>query len=73
MQEIFNLIKEHKFKQLFNFIKENNITDLDIKDDNNIYFINHIINNNQYELLKNIINIENINLRSLIKLNISCI
>lgn len=60
MLELFNLIKQNKFEEIINFILENKILDLDIKDKNDNYLINYIILNNQIELLNKLLNIENI-------------
>jgi ankyrin repeat protein len=51
-EEIFNLIKKHKFKEIYNLIKNNKITEFDIKDNNYNYFIQYIINYNQIEIIK---------------------
>jgi ankyrin repeat protein len=53
---IFDLIKSQKFNKISKLITNNKITNLDIKDSNNNYFIQYIINYNQYKLLKLILN-----------------
>lgn len=50
--EIFNLIKNKKFKILYNKIKNEEIINYNIYDENYIYFINYIILNNEYDNLK---------------------
>jgi ankyrin repeat protein len=52
INQIFNLIKNQKFDELYKIIKSNKITDLDIRDENFNYFIQYIINYNRIELLE---------------------
>ena len=49
---IFNLIKDNKFEEIHKLIKTKKLTDLDFRDDNYNYFIQYIINYNQIEILK---------------------
>jgi len=63
---IIFLFKNKKFKKIINLIKKSEITDLDIKDENNNYFINYLINDNNLKLLKVIFKLcikKSINLR----------
>jgi len=64
---IFNLIKEHKFKQITKLIKKGNLINLDIKDDNYNYFIQYVINYNQKKLLELILQLY---IKNLIKIRI---
>jgi ankyrin repeat protein len=50
--QIFNLIKNQKFNEIFNIIKEKKIINLDIRDSNYNYFLQYIINYNQIEILE---------------------
>jgi ankyrin repeat protein len=50
--EIFNLIKNQEFDKLYKLILSDKNIDFDVRDNNYNYFINYIINLNQYELLK---------------------
>ena len=43
---IFNLIKTNETNKIINMIETNKLTDLNIKDENNNYFIHYIINYN---------------------------
>jgi ankyrin repeat protein len=54
--DIFNLIKNNKFEKIKELIINKKIKDFDIIDENNNYFIHYIINYNQYEILKLILN-----------------
>jgi len=51
-EEIFNLIRNQKFEQVYKLIKERKITNLDIRDINYNYFIHMIVNYNRIELVK---------------------
>ncbi len=51
-KEIFNLIKTQKFDELFQFIKNKKIKNFDLKDDNYNHFIQYIVNYNQINILK---------------------
>ena len=51
-KEIFNLITKHNFKKLYEIIKTGTLHDFDFKDNSNNYFIQYIINYNQYEILQ---------------------
>jgi len=51
-EEIFSLIKSQKFDQIYNLIKNHKITNLDFKDGNYNYFIQYIINYNQFKILE---------------------
>ena len=46
--EIFDLIKKQEFDEIYKIIKNNKITNLDIKDSNYNYFIQYIVNYNLY-------------------------
>ena len=59
-KEIFNLIKEQKFNEIYKIIKNKQITNFDFKDNNYNYFIQYIINYNQLEIFELIINLSNI-------------
>ena len=52
MEEIFNLIKKNNFDEIYKLIKNNKITDLNIRDQNYNYFIQYIINYNQVRILE---------------------
>ena len=65
-QEIFKLIKNHKFDDIYKLIKSQKITNLDFRDTNYNYFIQYIINYNQIDILELILNLskkEIINIR----------
>lgn len=51
-EEIFNLIKNQNFDQIYKLIKENKILNLDIRDSNYNYLIHLIINYNKIDLVK---------------------
>jgi ankyrin repeat protein len=51
-EEIFSLLKSQKFDQIYNLIKNHKITNLDFKDSNYNYFIQYIINYNQFKILE---------------------
>lgn len=51
-EEIFTLLKSHDFDQIYKLIKAQKITNLDFRDSNYNYFIQYIINYNQYNILK---------------------
>jgi len=61
--EIFKLIKNNNFNEIFNLIKEQKISNFDIKDNSYNYFIHYIILYNQYDILNYILNIKTINIR----------
>jgi ankyrin repeat protein len=61
---IFNLIKTNETNKIINMIETNKLTDLNIKDENNNYFIHYIINYNNINLLKVCLK-KNINLQVL--------
>ena len=48
----FSLIKNQKFKKVYKIIKNKEILDLNIKDNNSNYFIHYIINFNQIKIIK---------------------
>ena len=50
--EIFNLIKNQEYKKIYDLIKLNKDLDFDIRDTNYNYFLNYIVNLNQYKILK---------------------
>jgi len=56
ISKIFKLLRNNKYDKIFKLIDNRTITNLDIKDKNNNYFIHYIINNNNKEFLKNIYN-----------------
>jgi len=58
---LFKLIKDKKFNELFEYIKKNNQIDLDIYDENYNYFIQYLVLYNEYDLIKYIL--ENMNIR----------
>ena len=51
-KEIFHLIKDQKFDKLFDLIKTQDNIDFDVQDSNYNYFIHYLINYNQFELVK---------------------
>ena len=53
--DIFNLIKTNNFDKIFNLIKNKELKNFDIKDNNYNYFIQYIINYNQINIIKLII------------------
>jgi ankyrin repeat protein len=64
--DIFNLIKSNNFDKIFNLIKNNELKNFDFKDENYNYFIQYIINYNQVNILKLILELskkETINFR----------
>jgi ankyrin repeat protein len=65
-EQIFNLIKNQKFEQVYKLIKERKITELDIRDSNYNYFIHLVVNYNQVDLLELILKLatdESLNIR----------
>lgn len=56
-QEIFNLIKAHKFDTLSKIIKDKKIKNFDIRDQNYNYLIQYIVNYNQPDILSLILNL----------------
>ena len=65
-EEIFNLLKIHNFDEIYKLIKSKKIINLDFRDSNYNYFIQYIINYNQYNILKLILQmtkIDAINIR----------
>lgn len=65
-KQIFNLIKNQKFDQVYKLIEEKKIIDLDIRDINYNYFIHLVVNYNRIELFKLILKLateESINIR----------
>lgn len=65
-EQIFNLIKNQKFDQVYKLIKERKITDLDIRDSNYNYFIHLVVNYNRIELVELILKLateESLNVR----------
>ncbi len=65
-EQIFNLIKNQKFEQVYKLIKERKVTDLDIRDTNYNYFIHYVINYNRVDLLELILKLateESLNIR----------
>lgn len=61
--EVFKLIKNNNFIEIFNLIKNKKILNFDIKDENNNYFIHYLILYNQFEILNYIFNIKVTNIR----------
>lgn len=61
--EIFNLIKSNQFEKIYEIIKKNKIKNFDFRDSNYNYFIQYIINYNQYKLLDFILKQDDINIR----------
>lgn len=55
--EIFNLIKNQDFDKIYDLIKNKKIINFDFKDNNYNYFIQYIINFNQYKILELIYNL----------------
>lgn len=49
---LFTLIKNNEFTKIYDLIKTNEVTDLDMKDDNYNYFIQYIVIFNQIDILK---------------------
>ena len=65
-EQIFNLIKNQKFDQVYKLIKERKITDIDIRDSNYNYFIHLVINYNRIDILELILKLaieESLNIR----------
>ena len=65
-EEIFNLLKNNNFDKIYNLIETKKITNFDFRDSNYNYFIQYIVNYNQYKILKLILkpdNVEDINIR----------
>ncbi len=56
-EEIFDLIKNHKFDQIYLLIKNKKIKNLDIRDSNFNYFIQYIVNYNQVDIIKLILDL----------------
>ena len=64
--DIFNLIKSNNFDKIYNIIKNKELVNFDFKDENYNYFIQYIINYNQVNILKLILETskkEHINIR----------
>lgn len=61
--KLFKFIKDKKFDELFEYIKQNNDIDLDIYDENYNYFIQYLVLYNEYDLIKYILENENMNIR----------
>jgi ankyrin repeat protein len=64
--EVFNLIKNNNFDKIINLIETKQLTNFDIKDNNYNYFIQYIINYNQVNIIKLILELsktDNINIR----------
>jgi ankyrin repeat protein len=59
-EEIFTLLKNNKFDEIYNLIKTKKIINFDFRDNNYNYFIQYIVNYNQHKILKLILNPENI-------------
>ena len=57
---IFSLIKEQNFDKIYNIIKDKKILNLNIKDSNNNYLIQYIINFNKIEIIELLISMKNI-------------
>ena len=51
-EEIFSLIKNQEFDQIYNLIKNKKIINLDFRDTNYNYFIQYIVNFNQFKILE---------------------
>ncbi len=49
-EDIFNLLKSHEFESIRKLIESKKLTNLDFRDSNYNYFIQYIINYNQYEI-----------------------
>ena len=64
---IFNLIKENKFEEIYDLIKNATLKNLNFQDKNYNYFIHYIINYNQIKLLNLIIELK---LKNLINITI---
>jgi ankyrin repeat protein len=54
--DIILLIKNNDFEKIIKIIDSNTNIDYDIRDDSMIYFVQYVVNLNQYEILKKIIN-----------------
>jgi ankyrin repeat protein len=61
-EEIFMLIKHKNFDKIYTLIKSAQLTDLDFRDSNYNYFIQYIINYNQYDILKIILELSTNNI-----------
>jgi hypothetical protein len=59
-EEIFTLLKNNKFDEIYNLIKTKKIINFDFRDNNYNYFIQYIVNYNQHKILKLILNPEKI-------------
>jgi ankyrin repeat protein len=59
--KIFNLLVDNKINDFYQFIKSHPDINLDIYDENNIYVIQYLINYNQYDIIKYIL--ENFTIR----------
>ena len=55
---IFNLIKENKFEEIYDLIKNGTLKNLNFQDKNYNFFIHYIINYNQIKLLNLIIELK---------------
>ena len=51
-KNVFKLLKEKKFDELERYILSNKNLDLDIKDENEDYFINYVVNLNKIKFIK---------------------
>ena len=51
-KNVFKLLKEKKFDELERYISSNKNLDLDIKDENEDYFINYVVNLNKIKFIK---------------------
>lgn len=60
--DIFTLLKSHNFDKIYNLIKTNKITNLDFRDSNYNYFIQYIINFNQFNIFELILNMSKKNI-----------
>ena len=66
IMEIFTLIKNNNFDKVYEIIKNNELKNFDIKDETYNYFIQYIINYNQINIIKLILDLSkknNINIR----------
>ncbi len=57
-EEIFNLIKNNQFDEIYKFIKNKKIKSFEFRDSNYNYFIQYIINYNQYKILELILKLK---------------
>lgn len=65
-EQIFNLIKNQKFEQVYKLIKDRKVVDLDFRDSNYNYFLHYVINYNNvelFELILKLANEESLNIR----------